>query len=257
MNKAFPSDREHEPWIEAMKYVTETCGQPPSLFAKTLCETIPIEPQKTRLLDVGCGSGIIGIYCLVNRDAAFVTFNDIQEEMISATRVNVAQQIRLGAISEAQVDYLRADFRSIPASVIGRHDLIAFNPPQLPETSFSTETIEKIAADSTLSYFRLGGIDGLAVARTFFNWYSRLLSPKPSVVILLSSFLGLPRIQEMFEREGLEWRILKRTRVPLRDILTDSAERLPLQEIADRLLMRTGSRKWTKELLTIAARPHS
>ena len=55
-------------WPEAFHYVNKSKAfDPPSLFAKALSKTIPIREDQTRLLDIGCGSGIIGIYSRQNR----------------------------------------------------------------------------------------------------------------------------------------------------------------------------------------------
>ena len=246
------SSAEHGEWPEAVSYVAETGGHAPSVFAKTMCTTIPIEPQKTRLLDVGCGSGIVGIFCLVERGATFVTFNDIQEEMISVTRSNVARQVRFGVISEQQANYLVSPFQDIPEEILRRHDLIAFNPPQLPEGSLPAQMRLEIHADPSMSYFRLGGSDGLDIVRQFLQWYSRLNEPMPKAVVLLSSFLGLKRISLAMDRGGIEWKILARTRVPLRRILCDAAERLLPEEREDSSLISTAPGEWTKELLTVS-----
>lgn len=227
-------------------------GTPPSLFAKTLCRTIPIEPGKTRLFDIGCGCGIIGIFCLMEKKAAFVTFNDLQEEMVSTTRANVDWQIGRGKISDSQVDYVVNDFANISAQMVGRHTLVAFNPPQLPEDSLSTEKRDELERDPAMSHFRLGGPDGLNIVRGFLGWYSQLEGPMPGAVILLSSFLGMTRIASVIEGERLAWRVIQRTRVPLRAILSAAADRLSNAEREDRALRGDGRGNWSKELLTIS-----
>jgi methylase of polypeptide subunit release factors len=252
MQSLSSSDNEHQPWREALTYVTETGGSAPSLFAETISKTLPIEPGKTRLLDIGCGSGIIGLYTLVKRKAAFVTFNDIQKEMIAAARVNADKQIMRGAISDSQVAYLGGDFKSISAQAVARHNLVSFNPPQLPSDALSAKNRAEIEEDQSLSYFRLGGPDGLRIVRDFFHWYSQLADVQPEAVILLSSFLGLSKIRAAIRESNLKSKILTRTTVPLREILSDAAERLSAEEMEDRSLKRTDQRRWTKELLTIS-----
>ncbi len=239
-------------WLEAMNYVVETAGHAPSLFAETVSKTIPIEPRKTRLLDIGCGCGIVGIFCLVERAAAFVTFNDIQDEMILAARLNVERQIAKGTISESQVSYLRASFVDIEAQSVAQHDLLCFNPPQLPEKALSPQIMNEFLGNPSLSYFRLGGPDGLNVVRQFLGWYSQLNAPAPRVVMLLSSFLGMSRIRAAIEGFRLELGILARTGVPLRGFLSEAAERFSPKDRADRSLVKDGHGKWTKELLTIS-----
>jgi methylase of polypeptide subunit release factors len=252
MGQLGTTSRSHE-WVEASDYISEVGSSDwPSVFAKAMAETIPIEAGKTRLLDIGCGSGIIGIYCLVVKRAGFVTFNDILEEMVSVTRKNVERQIKKGRIFEGQTAYLTADYREIPAAVVAAHDLIEFNPPQLPMDLVSAEYRRDVEADPVQISFRRGGADGLDDVRRFLEWYARLETPKPNVVILLSSFLGRSRIAKAIQAYGLTWKILNERTVPLRRSLAESAERLSRDrtEAADRSIEKDDSGGWIKKLLT-------
>ena len=56
-------------------------------FSRLMCETLVLDLPK-RLLDIGCGSGIVGLYCLLN-DSEFVYFNDIQTEATELTLRNL------------------------------------------------------------------------------------------------------------------------------------------------------------------------
>ncbi len=247
----------HWPWQQASNYISPiSVFDPPSLFAKTMSETIPIEPGSTRLLDVGCGSGIIGIYCLVKKKARFVTFNDIQDTAILETRANVTRHIQQGTIRETQVAGQKGAFAAIPPSIIAHHNLIVFNLPQLPTDFLDKDYKRKVKADQSMSYFRLGGKDGLKIARKFFAWYAGLKKP-PAAVILLSSFLGKSRIREAIEKHGIEWKILKETKVLLREIFTKQANKFSKDkaEIKDRSLERNADGKWMKKLLTIQISP--
>lgn len=240
-------------WPEAGNYVFETGGHAPSLFAKTLCEWLPIQPRETRLLDVGCGCGIVGLFCLIERAAAYVTFNDIQEEMILIAQDNVARQIAKGVISDSRVGYLKRNFVEIASQFAEQHDLISFNPPQLPTEALDHQTLEQISGDPSLSYFRLGGLDGLDVVRKFLKWYSNLDATAPRAIIMISSFLGISRIRSAMESDCLDWDIIARNRVPLRSILSRAAKSLTSDEREDRLLEPNSQGGWSKELLVISA----
>jgi len=218
-----------------------------------MAETIPIEAGKTRLLDIGCGSGIIGIYCLVVKRASFVTFNDILGEMVSIARRNADRQIEAGKIAEGQEAYLVGDYKKIPPEVIAAHSLIEFNPPQLPMDLVSEEYRAEIEADPVQRSFRLGGNDGLCDVREFLGWYAGLSAPVPDAVILVSSFLGRSRIADAIRQHGLAWKLLSERTVPLRNVLTGGAEKLSRQEeeMQDRSLAKDDAGAWTKRLLTI------
>ena len=57
-------------WRGARAYVSSiSFFDAPSYFAETLCAAIPPKHGRRRLLDVGCGSGIVGIYCLLKGKA--------------------------------------------------------------------------------------------------------------------------------------------------------------------------------------------
>ena len=52
-------------WEEAEVYVKDLAPlfPKPSVFSRALAEALPINSE-TRLLDVGCGSGIVGIFAI-------------------------------------------------------------------------------------------------------------------------------------------------------------------------------------------------
>lgn len=239
-------------WPEAFDYISETGGPCPSYFSRTFAEEVPIKAGETRFLDIGCGSGIIGIFCLIEKKAAFVTFNDRLGEMISVTRNNVDKKVNQGKISASQVDYEEAEFTDIPADIVTQHDLLGFNPPQLPDKYY--KYLKHVGGDEVTKSYRSGGADGLDVARKFLQWYRKLSSPAPDAVILLSSFLGLSAIEDVIQENKLGWQYLKRKRVPLRGLFSEHDDEILLSNEKfkmDRSLMKDPNGKWTKELIPI------
>jgi methylase of polypeptide subunit release factors len=241
-------------WPQARNYIMDDGGERPSVFAAAFAEAIKkeIEPGKTRFLDIGCGSGIIGIHSLIENKAAFVTFNDVLHKMISAARVNVDWNIKQGKILKSQADFITGKFTDIPAEVVAKHSLLGFNPPQLPR-----KYLNSIDSNQVTKSFRDGGSDGLDIARQFFEWYAGLETPKPDAVIQLSSFLGWNRITEAVGRHKIRWRELARQRVPLRDRMWDDAKELSInkKERLDRSLVEGPGNSWTKELIAILLTP--
>src|SRR5690348_7040540 len=63
-------------------YVADYGCEKPSMLSQVLAETFPVEPPTKRLLDIGCGTGIIGLYCLLEKKAGSVTFVDVMHEWI-------------------------------------------------------------------------------------------------------------------------------------------------------------------------------
>jgi methylase of polypeptide subunit release factors len=241
-------------WPEAKELLSEPSGfDPPSLFAKALAEAIPIEPHTTRLLDIGCGRGIIGLYCLAKRNAGQVTFNDIQSDAIAESRLNATRLIDQGTIRAVQVDFLDpCGLSEIGTNVIAAHDIMTFNPPQLPTSYVDKQKLAEITADPHNEIFRIAGDDGLKLAREYFRWYAAGANRTTKAAIVLSSFLGWSRITAAIHAFGLTERVIAETRIPLRTMLAAAADSFVGNdaELNDRSLTKFDG-KWTKKLLVI------
>jgi len=242
-------------WEEAAHYVrySEEFGTP-SKFAEAAALGLPIGENVTRLLDIGCGTGIVGLYCLAKRAAAFVTFNDIQPDAIRETAINAATLIERGRISPSQMSLTASiGFDHLGVELVRQHDLISFNPPQLPTQHLYKDVLAKLETDPHKAIFRIAGPDGLALAKRFFAWYARMPKPKPRAVIVLSSFLGWSRILEQIHAHGLKEDVLRTVTIPLRKWLVGAADGFagdPL-ELRDRLLTKTDG-GWNKTLFVVA-----
>ena len=241
-------------WLEAKAYTGIIGGfDPPSHFAEAMADTLPIKAGETKLLDIGCGCGIIGIYGLAKKHAKFVTFNDCLSEAIAVTFANVHWHIQQGNIEESQVAGLKADFANIPPDIVTQHNLITFNPPQLPWNWVNEEYRNKIESLPSQMSFRCGGDDGLDVVRHFLAWYRSLEGTKPPVLITLSSFIGKGLIETTINGFGFKWHIFREKKsVPLRKILTKSADAFSVADRNDRSLEKNDDGKWTKDLLIIS-----
>ncbi|HWH60020.1 MAG TPA: methyltransferase [Terriglobales bacterium] len=241
-------------WPEVQSLVG-SIYDPPSFFAKATAETLPIQPGKTRILDVGCGRGVIGLWALLRKGAAFVTFTDLEMSALAETRANVARQIYLGTILESQVAFTPPlSVSNISWRQAAEHDLVVFNAPQLPIRDIATEDLERMMATPSARSFRNGGADGLDIIRLFVGWYASLPLPKPLAVLGISSFLGWSTISEVFRTAGLDAEVIHRTPVPLRTQLCEKADSLIASpsELIDRALTKVKNR-WFKEILTVKA----
>lgn len=159
-------------------------------FSEAMCQGI--DPQQYQcLLDVGCGSGIIGIYSLLNH-LPFVYFNDIQPEAIHLTQYNLNEE----QISSEQYHILQGTFESIDLSKYPI-DLITFNPPQLP-TDWVNIDIFKEEGEKK---FRDGGKDGKAVINRFFEWLSGQDTYNISIQLGVSSVLAIDSFLQTIEKQ--------------------------------------------------------
>ncbi len=238
-------------WWQA--YIGDCGCEKPSKLSQLLAETIPIEPRTKKLLDMGCGTGIIGLYCLLEKKASSVTFIEILHEWIDITRANVSLKIKEGAITPSQVNVVDAmPFDRISPEVVAQHDMVVFNLPQFPEDFVSPSELSEIGADPIRAKYRLAGRDGLKMARDFSQWYACLRQPKPDAVFVLWSILGKRQIAEALKADGFQWKIIQETPIPLKPEFSRVAAEFfqDAEEKDNRMLARDGD-GWTIHVLTI------
>jgi SAM-dependent methyltransferase len=238
-------------WWQA--YIEDCGSEKPSKLSQLLAETIPPEPRSKKLLDIGCGTGIIGLYCLLERKAGSVTFIDIRPEWTDITRANVRLKIEKGDFAPSQVDILDAmPFDRISPDVVARHDMVAFSIPQYPEGFVSRSELAQIEADPVRARYRLAGRDGLKLTRDFSQWYARLRRPKPDAVFVLWSILGRRQIMEALKSDSFQWQIIQETPIPLKPEFSRIAAEFfqDAEERDNRMLARDGD-SWTNHVLTI------
>lgn len=113
-------------------------------------------PQNPRILDMGCGSGVLGLTLAADLPGAQVTLADLSPDALDLARENAA----LLEISNAT--FIESDLFS---ALAGRtFDLIVANLPYVPETDRATLSKE-VSHDPDLALF--SGPDGLDLIRRF------------------------------------------------------------------------------------------
>lgn len=144
-------------------------------------------PSGKRFLDMGCGTGIIGLHAAKN--GATVTSSDINPHAVDCTSRNAAR-------SGLRIEVIQSDLFE---KITGNFDVIAFNPPYLPGATKSTSWIEKSWA---------GGGEGSEVAVRFLQSAWKHLSPGGEIYLILSSLGGLMPVlksaKERYDAEMLE-----------------------------------------------------
>jgi methylase of polypeptide subunit release factors len=250
MSERMPVSTPTEWW---QPYIGDCGCEKPSKLSQLLAETIPAEPRTKKLLDIGCGTGVIGLYCLLEKKAGSVTFTDILHEWIEITRANVSLKIEQGAISPSQANVVDAmPFDRIPPEAVAQHDMVVFSLPQLPEDLVTPSELSKIGADPIRARYRLAGRDGLKLARDFSRWYAHLRRPKPDAVFVLWSILGKRQIAEALKSDSFQWNIIQETPIPLKPEFCRVAAEFfqDAEERDNRMLARDGD-GWTNHALTI------
>lgn len=121
-------------------------------------------PPNPRLLDMGCGSGVLGLTLAAELSGSHATLADISPEALSLARENA------DALGISNVSFLESDLFSAIAD--DTFDLIVANLPYVPETDRPTLSRE-VAHDPALALF--SGADGLDLIRRFIPEAARRL----------------------------------------------------------------------------------
>lgn len=112
-------------------------------------------PENSRVLDMGCGSGVLGLTLAVERPAWDVTLADVSPDALALARENAT----LLAID--QVSFVQSDLFS---ALSGEFDGIVANLPYVPDGQRFTVARE-VLHDPELALF--SGADGLDLIRRF------------------------------------------------------------------------------------------
>jgi release factor glutamine methyltransferase len=107
------------------------------------------------ILDMGCGSGVLGLTLAAERPESHVTLADLSEEALSLTSENAE---KLGITN---ITLVRSDLFS---NISGKFDLIAANLPYVPAGE-AAEMARELRHDPALALF--SGVDGLDLLRRF------------------------------------------------------------------------------------------
>jgi release factor glutamine methyltransferase len=118
-----------------------------------------------KVLDMGCGSGVLGLTLAAERPSWHVTLADVSEDALALTKENAA------ALGIGNARFLRSDLFS---AVEGEFDGIVANLPYVPESERASLSRE-VMHDPALALF--GGADGLDVIRRFIPEAFRRLKP--------------------------------------------------------------------------------
>lgn len=118
-----------------------------------------------KVLDMGCGSGVLGLTLAAERPAWHVTLADVSDDALALAREN-AEALAVGNVSVMQSDLF--------SDIEGEFDGIVANLPYVPEGERASLSRE-VMHDPALALF--GGTDGLEVIRRFVPEAFRCLKP--------------------------------------------------------------------------------
>jgi len=121
-----------------------------------------------RFLDLGCGSGCVGIAIGAMRASSRGVLADISDEALAVAKENVYDQ-KLSS----RLLCVKADMKSAPPQNIGTFDVIVSNPPYITDSEM--EELDKSVREFEPRGALAGGADGLDFYRAILeNWLSVL-----------------------------------------------------------------------------------
>lgn len=130
-----------------------------------------------KVLEIGCGTGIISIYCAKMGRA--VTCCDISEAALDCTEKNmIRNKVAIDVINSSLFD-----------NINGKFNTIVFNPPYLPVE-------DRIEGAEQWN----GGKEGFDVIRPFLKKAMNFLEPDGSIFIILSSLTDIGKLISEFPK---------------------------------------------------------
>jgi release factor glutamine methyltransferase len=107
--------------------------------------------KKVNIIDLGCGSGCIGLSLKKKLDNVNVTLLDISNDALNVARENASQL-------NCDVNFIQSDMWD---NVLGKYDVVISNPPYIR----NNEEIEGLVYDNEPHLALFGGEDGLDLYR--------------------------------------------------------------------------------------------
>ncbi|MYH95050.1 MAG: peptide chain release factor N(5)-glutamine methyltransferase [Acidimicrobiia bacterium] len=136
-------------------------------------------PPGGLVVDLGTGSGAVGLAVAAECDTAQVVLTDSSAEALAVARANLAGLGRAAVrVSACQGSW----YEALPESMVGTVDVVVSNPPYVRDD----ETLPPDVADWEPAMALRGGADGLDGTRRILADAPRWLSPEGSVLLELS-----------------------------------------------------------------------
>ena len=136
--------------------------------------------ERSRVLEVGCGTGCVALSIAGERPGVRVVATDIAPEAIAlATRNRDVLHL------ERRVELVECDLASgVDSRLFGTFDLLVSNPPYIPSQVLDTEVPEEVVGHEPRLALD-GGADGLDVFRRLLELAPRALAPGGTLAVEL------------------------------------------------------------------------
>ena len=178
------------------------------------------------VLDIGTGSGIQALTAAKNKKVKKITAIDINKKSIDYCKKNIKflnlEKSKTFQINK-KITFLQSNlFNKINKSF----DTIIFNPPYLPQ-------------ESENKYLALeGGKKGYEVIEKFINQVSNYLNINGIILIVFSSFTNKQKIDEIIERNLLEFQELSKQHIFFEDLYVYLIKKTKTLEQLEKLNIR-------------------
>ena len=153
------------------------------ILITTILKYYPNLHEKLNILDLGSGSGCLGLSLLEEYKNSYVTFVDISEKSLQIARVNAKQFSLVDRSKYYNCDWNEKDWDRNLLEFIEKYkfDIVVSNPPYIPTNDIKLLKTEVKSFDPMIALD--GGQDGLTAYKSIFLRLKNLLKDKGKVFV--------------------------------------------------------------------------
>ncbi|MGC8662755.1 MAG: HemK2/MTQ2 family protein methyltransferase, partial [Candidatus Micrarchaeia archaeon] len=161
--------------------------------------------KKFEILDVGTGTGLLGIYAANRLNAGRLVLVDINEHAVALAKKN--SKINRGLL-RCEIEIIKSDLFE---KVAGTFDLIIFNAPYLRGNYSEKQPIIERAWN--------GGANGIEVSERFMQEARSRLKENGTIILTASSFGNLKKLEKKIKELGYKIKMILKEHYFFEDII--------------------------------------
>lgn len=142
------------------------------LIVEEVLRTVP-ERSTATIVDIGTGTGCLGIALAVERPATSVIATDISHDALLVARRNAGTHRVADRVQFVQTD--------LAAGLTVQADVVVSNPPYVPDHTAALLAADVVRYEPSMALF--AGDDGLTVLRRLFETVPAILAPGGQFVV--------------------------------------------------------------------------